>query len=333
MSVPGPSFRECLRRSGFFPFRAAAVKILQLNITRRCNLRCRHCHVEAGPEQGRQMADAVLEKCLEVAALPTITTLDVTGGAPELHPRFRELVVRLATLGKRLLVRTNLVVLQEPEFADLVEFYARHRVELVASLPDARGERTDRLRGPGVFAAIIAVMRRLNAQGYGRPGSGLVLDLVHNPVGAYLPGEQGALEADYRRVLAEQHEVEFNNLFCLTNCPVGRYLEYLQSSGNLGDYMLALQAAYNPAAAGRAMCRETISVSPDGTLYDCDFNQMLDLPLAGNAPADIFSFDHQVLAGREIVIANHCFACTAGAGSSCQGATLPIADQQRTAVI
>lgn len=325
-----PAFAEYLQSSRLFPLRATGVEILQLNITRRCNLRCRHCHVQAGPEQTTQMSDEVLAKCLEVAAHPAITTLDVTGGAPELHPRFRELVSRLAVLPKRLLVRSNLAILAEPGFADLTEFYAACGVELAVSLPDARGERTDRLRGVGVFAAVIAGMKRLNALGYGREGSGLVLNLVHNPAGAYLPGDQAALEADYRRVLREQQGVEFNHLFSLTNCPAGRYLGYLLDSGNLADYMQTLQAAYNPAAAAGAMCRNTISVGPDGTLYDCDFNQVLALPLANGAPATIFAFDHRALTGREIAIADHCFACTAGSGSSCQGATAKSGCEQRT---
>jgi radical SAM/Cys-rich protein len=266
------------------------------------------------------MSDAVLEKCLEVAGHPAIHTLDITGGAPELHPRFQELIQRLHPLHKRLLVRSNLVLLLNPPFDALLEFYAGHQVELVASLPDVRGVRTDHQRGSGVFRGIIEVMRQLNGLGYGREGSGLILDVVHNPAGAYLPGNQGALEAEYRRVLRQEHRVEFNHLFCLTNCPVGRYLDYLHRSGNLADYMQTLRTAYNPAAAGQVMCHTTLSVAPDGSLYDCDFNQMLGLTVNSGAPTSIFDFDYARLAAREIVVHNHCFACTAGAGSSCQGA-------------
>lgn len=319
-SVPADSFAEQLRRCHAFPLKADSIGILQLNITRQCNLACRHCHVEAGPGQSLHMSDAVLEKCLEVAGHPAIHTLDITGGAPELHPRFQELIQRLHPLHKRLLVRSNLVILLNPPFAALPEFYAQHAVELVASLPDVRGERTDRQRGRGVFRNIIAVMRRLNGLGYGRAGSGLLLDLVHNPAGAYLPGVQAALEAEYRRILSQEHAVEFNQLFCLTNCPVGRYLDYLDQSGNLADYMQTLRTAFNPTAASKVMCRTTLSVAPDGNVYDCDFNQMLGLTVNSGAPTSIFDFDYERLASREIVVRNHCFACTAGAGSSCQGA-------------
>lgn len=318
---PVDSFEGRLRCSDAFPIKADKIEILQLNITRKCNLACRHCHVEAGPEQSLHMTDTVLERCIEVAEQSSITTLDITGGAPELHSRFRELIERLMSLNKRLLVRSNLVILREAPFDELPEFYARNRVELVASLPDVRGERTDRQRGEGVFGGVIDVMRRLNSLGYGQEDSGLVLDIVHNPAGAYLPGEQAALESEYHRVLLQEHGVTFNRLFCITNCPVGRYLEYLHHSGNLADYMRALRRAYNPEAACNVMCRTTISVGPDGLLYDCDFNQMLGLTVNSGAPTSILKFDHDLLATREIVVHNHCFACTAGAGSSCQGST------------
>ncbi|MBT3297201.1 MAG: radical SAM/Cys-rich domain protein [Lentisphaerae bacterium] len=315
------SFEQHLRVSDAFPLRADGIEILQLNITRQCNLSCKHCHVEAGPGQSLHMADDVLEQCIQAAAHPSIKTIDITGGAPEMHPRFRDMIERLARLDKRLLVRSNLVILRDPPYDTLPALHARLGVELVASLPDVRGARTDRQRGDGVFSGVIEVMRRLNALGYAREGSALVLDVVHNPAGAYLPGDQAALEADYRRVLQEEHGVVFSRLFCITNCPVGRYLDYLQRSGNLADYMQTLRAAYNPAAAGSVMCRTTLSVAPDGHLYDCDFNQMLGLGVNSGAPTAMADFDHDQLAAREIVTHNHCFACTAGAGSSCQGAT------------
>ncbi len=318
---PSDAFAERLRRCGAFPLRAGGVGILQLHVTRKCNLSCRHCHVGAGPGRTLHMDDAVLERCLQIAAHPAIHTLDLTGGAPELHPRFRELVERLAGRGKRLLVRSNLVILLDPAFEGLTAFFARHGVELVASLPDAHGPRTDRQRGSGVFRGVIEAIRRLNALGYGQDGSGLVLDLVHNPAGAFLPAGQDALEAGYRRVLRQEHGVEFNRLYCLTNCPLGRFLEYLERSGNLAGYLRDLRAAFNPAAAAAAMCRTTLSVAPDGGLYDCDFNQVLGLPVNGGAPAHVFAFDYDRLASREIVVRDHCFACTAGAGSSCQGVT------------
>jgi radical SAM/Cys-rich protein len=318
---PTESFAERLRCAGAFPLRADGVGILQLNITRECNLSCRHCHVEAGPGRSLHMGDAVLERCIGVAGEPSVHTVDLTGGAPELHPRFRELVERLAALGKRLLVRSNLVVLLDPPFDGLPEFYAGHDVELVASLPDMRARRTDRQRGAGVFDRVIEAMRRLNRLGYGREATGLILDIVHNPAGAYLPGDQAALESEFRRVLRDESGVEFSRLFCITNCPVGRYLEYLERSGNLADYMRVLRSAYNSAATDNVMCRSTLSVGPEGGLYDCDFNQMLGLTVNSGAPTSIFEYDHDRLAPREIVVHNHCFACTAGAGSSCQGAT------------
>ena len=321
MDNPQDSFAERLRNSNAFPLKADGIGILQLNITRKCNLSCRHCHVEAGPGQSLHMSDAVLEECIRVASQPAIHTIDITGGAPELHPRFRELIERMHTLDKRLLVRSNLVILREPPFDSLPEFFARHGVELVGSLADVHGERTDRQRGRGVFQAVIDVMRQLNDLGYARDGTGLVLDVVHNPAGAYLPGDQAALESDYRDVLRRERGVEFNRLFCLTNCPVGRYLDFLHRSGNLADYMRTLRTAYNPAAADNVMCRNTLSVGPDGGLYDCDFNQMLGLTINSGAPTNILEFDYTALAAREIVIHNHCFACTAGTGSSCQGAT------------
>lgn len=318
---PAESFREHLRRSDAFPLGADGIGILQLNITRKCNLSCRHCHVEAGPGQSQHMSDEVLDKCIEVAGEPYIHTLDITGGAPELHPRFRELVERLASLKKRLLVRSNLVILIAPPHDELPAFLAERRVELVASLPDVRGERTDRQRGKGVFDGVVEAMRKLNQLGYGRDGSGLVMDLVHNPAGAYLPGNQDSMESEFRRVLREEHGVEFSRLFCITNCPIGRYLDYLHRSGNLADYMHVLRSAYNPAATDNVMCRTTLSVGPEGRLYDCDFNQMLGVTVNSGAPATIFEYDYERLAARVIEVHNHCFACTAGSGSSCQGST------------
>ncbi len=319
--APADSFADRLQGSDAFPFKARGIGILQLNITRKCNLTCRHCHVRAGPTQSLVMGDEILEACVEAAACPAIHTLDITGGAPELHPRFRELVVRLCALEKRLLVRSNLIILLEPPFDSLPEFYADHRVELVASLPDVRGERTDRQRGTGVFKGVLEAMRRLNLLGYARKETGLILDVVHNPAGAYLPGNQAAMEAEYRRVLRETHGVEFSRLYCLTNCPAGRYLDFLERTGNLADYMRDLRRAFNPEAAANAMCRTTLSVAPDGTLYDCDFNQVMGLAVNSGAPTRILDFDYPKLADREIVVHNHCFACTAGAGSSCQGVT------------
>lgn len=320
-AVGGPSFAARLADIGLQPFRAAGISILQMNITRQCNLSCKHCHVDAGPGHEERMSRETLEKCLAIAARPEITTIDVTGGAPETHAELRWFIERAAALGKRVIVRSNLMILLEERYRRFPELYAAHRVEIVGSLPDYRPDRNDRLRGSGTFARSIEAIKVLNRLGYGREGSGLVLDLMHNPAGAYLPGSQQALEHEYKAGLLEHHDIRFNNLFCLTNCPVGRYLEYLIRSDNFADYMHALQKGFNPSAAGRAMCRTTLSVGWDGTLYDCDFNQMLGLAVDHGAPSHLDHFDYDALADREIIINNHCYSCTAGAGSSCQGAT------------
>jgi radical SAM/Cys-rich protein len=262
----------------------------------------------------------IFEKCLDILSHYPIETVDVTGGAPEMNPHLPWFIGEVAKLDRRLLVRSNILILQEPAYRHYLDLYTDHRVEVVTSLPDYRMHGTDRQRGKGVFEGVIAVMKELNARGYGQPGSDLVLDLVYNPVGAYLPGCQDALAHEYKQRLADQHGIQFNHLFCLTNCPVGRYLEFLVRSDNYEDYMTELINAFNFSAVDNVMCRSTVSVAWDGKLYDCDFNQMLAMPVNHGAPdnVDIFNFDQ--LKSRQIVTANHCYACTAGAGSSCQGA-------------
>ena len=315
--VPGGvSFEEKLSE----PLLAEDISILQLNIGRRCNLMCRHCHVEAGPHRKEMMKRSVLDKCLQILRDHDIGTIDITGGAPEMNPHLPWFLEQASKLGRRLMVRSNLTILAQESFRHYLELYAEHQVEVVTSLPDPKAQRTDRQRGSGVFACVIEMMQALNARGYGRAGSGLVLDLVYNPVGAYLPGSQEALAQNYRRQLEQEHGVVFNHLFSLSNCPVGRYLEYLVQSDNYEGYMTELIHAFNPAAVHNLMCRSTLSVSWNGMLYDCDFNQMLELPVNHGAPAHIDIFDFEKLKNRRIVIANHCFACTAGSGSSCQGA-------------
>jgi len=315
---PG-QFSELLASCGAHPLTAESVEILQMNITRRCNLACKHCHVQAGPARTEMMSPEVVDACVAAAADPGVTTVDITGGAPEMHPGLPALLSRMAGLGKRLIVRSNLVILLEEEHRHMIDVYAEAGVELVGSLPDYRRDRTDRQRGGGVFDRLMEALRMLNARGFGVPG-GRPLHLVHNPAGAYLPGSQAALEAEYRRVLAQEHGASFSGLFCLVNCPVGRYLDYLKNSGNLSDYMDTLREAFNPCAVPRVMCRSTVSVGLDGTLYDCDFNQILELPVAEGAPRNIREFNAGDLARREVVVRSHCLACTAGAGSSCQGA-------------
>jgi radical SAM/Cys-rich protein len=301
------------------PVVAESLEIMQLNVGRRCNLTCKHCHVEAGPHRTELMQRPVFEKCLEILAAHPIGTIDITGGAPEMNPCMPWFIAEAAKLKRRLIVRTNLTILLEEPYRSLIDIYQDNKVEIVTSLPDYHAGRADRQRGQGVFDKVIRMMRELNQRGYGQPDSGLLLHLVYNPVGAYLPGSQEALAAEYRQRLAAEQQVAFNQLFCLTNCPVGRYLEYLIRTENYAEYMAELINAFNLPAVAHVMCRTTLSVGWDGKLYDCDFNQMLALPVNHGAPAHIDVFDFDLLKNRQIVVANHCYACTAGAGSSCQG--------------
>ena len=319
--VPIPvGFEQALAASGLAPLRPTRVDILQINVGKLCNQTCRHCHVDAGPDRREVMPPAIVDACLQALAGSAVPTLDITGGAPELHPQFREIVQRARELGRRVLDRCNLTILLAPAHADLLEFLARWQVGIVASLPSPNLRQTDAQRGAGIFDRSIEALRRLNAVGYGVDPE-LVLDLVTNPVGAFLPGNQAALEADWKHDLRRRFGIEFNHLHTITNMPISRYLEYLIDSGNLQGYMERLVNAYNPAAAAGVMCRNTLSVGWDGTLYDCDFNQMLEMPVATGAPRSILEFDLQALESRRIEVGPHCFGCTAGAGSSCGGAT------------
>jgi radical SAM/Cys-rich protein len=314
-------FEEAMQDAGLFPLKPTGIEILQINVGKKCNQTCRHCHVDAGPDRTEMMPDAVVDRCLEVIETTDIPTVDITGGAPELHKRWREVVERARAAGKHVMDRCNLTITLLPNYAYLPEFFAEHRVEVVASLPHYRPKQTDSQRGDGVFEQSIEALRRLNAVGYGKEGSGLVLDLVTNPVGTFLPGNQQALERDWKRQLRRLYGIEFNALYAITNLPISRFLEFLADSGKLEEYMERLVNAFNPAAAAGVMCRNTLSVGWDGTLYDCDFNQMLELPVSPEAPRTIFDFDREALEGREIALGPHCFGCTAGAGSSCGGAT------------
>ncbi len=317
----GPPFAHRLEQSNLTPFRARSIEILQVNVGRRCNLACKHCHLAAGPDRTESMSWKVLERCLEIARYPSITTIDITGGAPELHPDIDKFIALASRLGKRLIVRSNLVILDESPYARFIELYKKHGVELVGSLPDLHSDKNDRQRGKGAFSRAVAVLRKLNRCGYGVENSGLPLDLVHNPVGAFLPGAQQSMETEYRRKLLNEYDIQFSQLFCLANNPTGRYLDYLIHSDNYTDYMDELSNSFNAGAAKNAMCRLLLSVGWDGTLYDCDFNQALGCPVNHGAPAHIDGFNAAILENREIIVGNHCYACTAGAGSSCQGAT------------
>jgi len=314
-------FEAAAASAGHDPLRTAAISVLQVNVGKRCNQACHHCHVDAGPDRTEVMTPDVVDACLRFLETSDIPTLDITGGAPELHPRFRDMVRRARAAGRHVMDRCNLTITRLPNYADLPEFLAEHRVEVVASLPSCAERQTDAQRGEGVFADSIAALRRFNELGYGMEGSGLLLQLVTNPVGAFLSGSQAALEANWKRELQRRHGVSFNRLYTITNMPIGRYLQFLIDSGNLHGYMDRLVATFNPAAVDGLMCRSTLSVGWDGRLHDCDFNQMLDLGTADDAPQTIVEATPASLVARRIAVGPHCFGCTAGAGSSCGGAT------------
>ncbi len=314
-------FDEKLSEHGM-ELRAAAVDTLQVNVGKLCNQACKHCHVDASPARTEIMSREVAEQVIAAVRRFRIGTLDITGGAPELNPSFRYLVAEARAAGAQVMVRHNLTVMFEAGQEDLPEFFGAHAVEVVSSLPYFLEQQTDAQRGRGVFEKSIAALRRLNAIGYGEAGSGLLLHLVYNPVGAFLPPAQGAIEADFKRELAARYRVSFNRLYTITNMPIKRFLDYLRRSGNEERYMRKLVAAFNPQAVEGLMCRSLISVDWLGRLYDCDFNQMLELPVAPELPQTIADFDPAQLAGRRIMTGAHCFGCTAGAGSSCGGAVV-----------
>ena len=302
------------------PLKAEGIDTLQVNVGYRCNLECKHCHVEAGPQRPESMSQQSMRQCLRILQSHSILTVDITGGAPEMHEHFPWFLQECASLQRRVLVRTNAVILLERGYEGFIDLYARHNVEVIISLPHLDAKTTDRQRGAGVFPRVIEALRKLNDHGYGQPDSGLIVNLVHNPSGAYLPGSQAGLENHYRRTLKEKQGVDFNQLFCITNMPIGRYLQYLQRTDNYEDYMNTLVNAFNPVALERVMCKKTLSVAWDGSLYDCDFNQVIGMTTDHGAPDHISAFDFEQLSQREIVTGNHCYGCTAGAGSSCQGA-------------
>jgi len=315
-----PLFKDKIAQTGQFPLRAKTLEILQINMGYMCNQVCAHCHVDAGPDRKEIMNRETMQQCLGVIAQTGAHTLDLTGGAPEMNPDFRWFVEAASAAGvKDFIVRSNLTIIRaNKKHHDLPEFFAKHGVHVVSSMPHYTQGKTDKQRGDGVFNASIEALKMLNKVGYGMPGSDLKLDLVYNPSGAYLPGDQAALEKDFKKALDADFGIQFNALFAITNLPISRFLDYLVASGNFEDYMYALVDAYNPAAVAGVMCTNTLSVSWDGYLYDCDFNQMLGLKLASKA-RHIKDYDASLLEGREVVISQHCYGCTAGAGSSCQG--------------
>ena len=292
---------------------------IQVNVGKLCNQACHHCHVDAGPRRTERMTRGTTERVIEVlAASPRVETLDITGGAPELNPNFAMLVERARALGRRVIVRCNLTVTLEPGMEGLVEFYRRSGVELVCSLPCYTAENTDRQRGAGVFDKSIVALKKLNAAGFGR--GTLRLDLVYNPVGASLPPPQAELEAQYRDQLARNFGIVFDRLLTITNMPIARFANQLSTAGNHAAYMSLLVNHFNPATVDALMCRDLVSVGWDGRLYDCDFNQMLEIPLGATASTIWDIDDVGELARARIATGSHCFGCTAGAGSSCGGA-------------
>lgn len=316
-----PTFQRKLEQSGQFPLRSSVIDIFQINIGYMCNQVCKHCHVDAGPDRKEIMTRETMQQCLEVIECAKIKTLDITGGAPEMNPDFRWLVSKAHQRGvQEIIVRSNLTIFSaNPKFNDLPEFFKQHGVRVCSSLPFYNADKTDRQRGEGVFSDSIKGLQMLNAVGYGKEGSGLILDLVYNPTGAFLPGDQKALERDFKKELKNHFHIDFNQLFTITNIPISRFLDFLIESGNYEGYMEKLVNVFNPAAVAGVMCKNTISIDWQGNMYDCDFNQMLGLKVEKKAGQHIREFSLKLLQNREIVTSQHCFACTAGAGSSCQG--------------
>ncbi|MFN3999410.1 arsenosugar biosynthesis radical SAM (seleno)protein ArsS [Algoriphagus sp.] len=319
------SFKNHLKRIGLFPLIPTQLEIFQINMGKMCNQVCKHCHVDAGPDRKEIMTRETMQLCLDVIAKePNLNCVDLTGGAPEMNPDFRWFVASIRSIRPtiKIIVRCNLtIILANPKYHDLPEFFKENRVNVVSSLPYFSAMKTDAQRGDGVFEKSIRALRLLNQVGYGIAGSNLVLDLVYNPSGAFLPGSQIELEAEFKKKLRDKFEVEFNSLFTITNIPISRFLEYLLRSDNFENYMEKLLSAFNPAAAHGVMCRNTISIGWDGFLYDCDFNQMLNLKVNVPTSMHLADWDSSALIDRSIKVNNHCFGCTAGAGSSCGGAT------------
>ncbi len=316
-----PRFDEVLIERDLEPLVAERIDILQVNVGKLCNMTCQHCHVDAGPDRKQEnMSRETAELCIQALRDGNIKTLDLTGGAPEMNPHFKYLVAEARQLGCHVIDRCNLTILLAQGFTDMAPFLANQWVEIVASLPCYLQENADAQRGDGAFQKSIEALRQLNRLGYGTPESGLLLTLVFNPVGHSLPPDQAGLETKYREVLRENYGIVFNRLFTITNMPISRYLDHLLETGNYDTYMRKLVDAFNPAAARGVMCRNMLSVGWDGSLYDCDFNQMLGLSTFNDQPQHIRDFNFAALAHRKIVTGRHCFGCTAAAGSGCLGA-------------
>ena len=315
-----PTFASKIKAVGQFPLRPKKLEILQINLGYMCNQVCEHCHVDAGPDRQEIMTKETMLQCLEVIKNTQAATLDLTGGAPEMNPNFRWFVQEASKAGiKDFIVRSNLTIIRaNKKFYDLPKFFKAHKVHVVSSMPHWTRGKTDKQRGNGVFDKSIKALQELNLVGYGMPGSPLKLDLVYNPSGAFLPGNQDSMKKEFKNALMEDFGIQFHQLFAITNLPIARFLDYLIASDNYEDYMYSLVEAFNASTLENVMCTNTLSVSWDGYLYDCDFNQMLKLKVASKLK-HISEYNEEVLQNRNIIVSQHCYGCTAGAGSSCQG--------------
>lgn len=313
-------FSAKLKEVSQFPLRPNILEIVQINLGYMCNQVCSHCHVDAGPDRKEIMTKGVMQQCLSLLKNSKAHTIDLTGGAPEMNPHFKWFIEEASKIGVNdFIVRSNLTIMKaNKKFADLPEFFKKHNIHIISSMPHWTKGKTDKQRGNGVFDKSIQVLQELNAIGYGKPNSKLKLDLVYNPSGAFLPGDQVSLEKEFKKSLKENFNIDFHNLFSITNLPISRFLDYLIASDNYEDYMYTLVESFNPSTVKNVMCTNTLSISWDGYLYDCDFNQMLNLKV--NSPHNhISNYNEKALQNRNIVINQHCYGCTAGAGSSCQG--------------
>lgn len=315
-----PDFQDTLAATGHTALQADTIDTLQINVGKLCNQTCEHCHVDAGPTRTEVMTRETIDAILSVLRRhPQITTVDLTGGAPEMNPHFEYLVSQCHALGRHIIDRCNLTVFFMKGKEHLPQFLADHQVEIIASLPCYEEDNVDHQRGKGVFSRSLTALRILNQLGYGREAGNLSLNLVYNPLGASLPPDQKRLEADYKEELASRFDIQFNRLYTITNMPINRFLEHLHDHGQYDTYLNLLVDTFNPASIDGLMCRRQINVGWDGTLYDCDFNQMLNMPLFGEPYPTITNFSLDVLAHRSIATDQHCYGCTAGAGSSCGG--------------
>jgi radical SAM/Cys-rich protein len=315
-----PKFSSKLKVQNNFPLKVKKLEIFQVNIGYMCNQVCEHCHVDAGPDRKEIMTKDTMKQCLEAIEKSGAHTVDITGGAPEMNPDFRWFIEELTKIAvDDIIVRSNLtIIVANKKYRNLPEFFKANNIHLISSLPCYTVENVDKQRGDGVFNASIEALKMLNRIGYGVENSGLKLDLVFNPGGASLPGNQQTLEFDYKRELQQNFGITFNQLFTITNLPISRFLDFLVASERFEEYMEKLITSYNPYTVENLMCRNTISVSWEGDLYDCDFNQMLELKTASSVQ-HIADFNLEELRNRDVVISQHCYGCTAGAGSSCQG--------------